>query len=71
MVFDDTVYVLACEGESEARRLEEVLRSERARRVFAGLVFWDAKRPVTAGVLRRLDLRRLAAAPLAREGQTP
>jgi len=62
VVFDDTVYVLACEDEAQARRLEGALRSEDARRFFEGLVFWDAKRPITAGVLRRLDLARLCGA---------
>ncbi len=59
VVFDDTVYVLACEDEAQARALERALRSEQARRFFEGLVFWDAKRPITAGVLRRLDPTRL------------
>jgi hypothetical protein len=36
------------------------LNSEPARGFFSALVFWDAKRPITIDVLRRLDLRALA-----------
>ena len=41
--------------------LAELLNSEAARGFFRSFVFWDSKRPVTAQLLARLDLGRLAA----------
>jgi hypothetical protein len=60
VVLDDTCYFLACETEAEARLLAELLASEPARELYGAFVFWDAKRPITTEILRRLDLRRLA-----------
>ena len=60
VVLDDTCYFLACESEAEARLLAELLASEPARELYGAFVFWDAKRPITTEILRRLDLRRLA-----------
>ena len=59
VVLDDTAYLLPCASEAEARRVHAGLMSESAQRFFCALVFWDAKRPITAGLLRRLDLRRV------------
>ncbi len=61
VVFDDTVYFLAYETEEEARRAHDLLCSDIALRFCKALIFWDAKRPVTAGILRQLSLERLAA----------
>jgi hypothetical protein len=58
-VFDDTVYFLACQGEDEARRVAALLNSDVAKAFYAAFLFWDAKRPITAELLRRLDLRKL------------
>jgi hypothetical protein len=55
-VFDDTCYFLACESEEEARRLASFLNSEPAREFYSSLIFWDAKRPITAEVLNQLQL---------------
>ena len=39
----------------------DLLNSEPARQgIFSAFVFWDAKRPVTIDMLRRLDLSALA-----------
>lgn len=54
VVFDDTVYFLACEGEAAARQLAAWLGSPRVRAFFGARIFRDAKRPVTAAVLRQL-----------------
>ncbi len=62
VVFDDTVYFVACATEDQARRVHALLDSALARRFYGALVFWDAKRPITARILRQLSLRRLAAA---------
>jgi hypothetical protein len=60
VVFDDTVYFTACRTEAEARLIASLLNSEAAREFFSAFVFWDAKRPITTELLRRLDLRALA-----------
>jgi hypothetical protein len=60
VVFDDTVSFLACSSRCEAERLARLLNSEPAREFYSASIFWDAKRPVTIDVLKRLDLRKLA-----------
>ncbi len=60
-VLDDTGYSLPCRSESEARFLLKLLESEPAQEFFAARVFWDAKRPITIGLLGQLDLAKLAA----------
>ena len=65
IVPDDTVYFLPCRHEPDARRLAGLLNSDAARGFFSAFVFWDAKRPITAELLRRLDLGALADEPVA------
>ena len=60
VVFDDTCYFLPCRNEEDARLLATLLNSESARGFFRSLVFWDAKRPITAQILGQFDLRILA-----------
>ena len=60
VVLDDTSYFLACQSEQEARSVADLLNSQPAREFFAAFVFWDAKRPITIDILRRLDLSALA-----------
>ncbi|MEW6138358.1 MAG: SAM-dependent DNA methyltransferase [Thermodesulfobacteriota bacterium] len=60
VVLDDTCYFVPCQESEQAQLLFTLLSSKRARRFFQSLIFWDAKRPVTAAVLRRLDLKILA-----------
>jgi len=59
-VLDDTCYFLACESEQEASLLARLLNSSTAREFFSAFIFWDAKRPITVDLLRRLDLQKLA-----------
>lgn len=59
VVFDDTVYLLPCPDEAVARAALAALESPAARDALAALVFPDAKRPVTASLLGRLDLAAL------------
>jgi hypothetical protein len=59
---DDTCYFLPCTSRAEADFFADLLNSEIAQHFLSSLVFRDAKRPITADVLRRLDLVRLAAA---------
>ncbi len=59
-VFDDTVYFLPCRSEHEARSLAALLNSDVAREFFSAYVFWDAKRPITVDLLKKLNLVALA-----------
>ena len=60
VVLDDTSYFLPCQTNGEALYLASLLNSSAARSFYSAFVFWDSKRPITAELLRRLDLRRLA-----------
>ena len=60
MVMDDTSYFLPCESREQATHWAAVLNSEPARVFFSAFVFWDAKRPITADLLGRVDLAALA-----------
>lgn len=60
-VLDDTCYFLPCQNEAEAQLLVSLLNSEPARQFYEAFIFWDAKRPITAKILRKLDLFALAA----------
>ena len=57
---DDTCYFIPCRTEDEARVLAEILNSSMAKEFLSSLIFWDSKRPITADVLRRIDLVALA-----------
>ena len=60
VVFDDTVYFLSCDSESEARLMCVILNSELAVEFLESMIFWDEKRPITIDLLKRLNLKRLA-----------
>ncbi len=60
VVLDDTGYFVPCRSEDEAELVASLLNSDAAREFYAAFAFWDAKRPITVDLLRRLDLRRLA-----------
>jgi hypothetical protein len=62
VLLDDTCYFISCESEAEADCVCSLLNSEMARDFYGAFVFWDAKRPITVDLLRRLDLLRLAQA---------
>ena len=59
-VLDDTCSFLPCATEEDARHLQSLLHSPPAQEFLNAFIFWDAKRPVTVEVLRRLDLAKLA-----------
>jgi len=61
VVFDDTVYVAACETDAEAMSLFKALQTPTSVSYFKAFVFWDAKRPITAEILNRLDVGQLGA----------
>jgi hypothetical protein len=60
VVLDDTSYFLPCQTKQQAEYLGSLLNSSTAQSFYRAFIFWDAKRPITADLLRRLDLRRLA-----------
>ncbi|MCJ7729362.1 MAG: hypothetical protein MUO27_05755 [Sedimentisphaerales bacterium] len=59
-MLDDTCYHLPCKTEGEATLIVELLNSNPAKEFLGSLVFWDSKRPITSGVLQRLNLVSLA-----------
>lgn len=61
VVLDDTSYFLSCGSEEEARYIAGLLNSPTAREFFSAYVFWDAKRPITIDMLKRLDLSALSS----------
>ncbi|MDH3603273.1 MAG: SAM-dependent DNA methyltransferase [Candidatus Tectomicrobia bacterium] len=78
IVLDDTCYFLPCQNQREAQGIASLLNSRMAREFFSAFIFWDAKRPITTDLLRRLDLWSLARvmgqerllAQQVRQGQT-
>lgn len=60
VVFDDTIYFLPCWSEEEADFLEGLLNSEPAQAFFHSMIYWNDKRPITADVLKRLSICKLA-----------
>ncbi len=62
VVMDDTCYFLSLKTKRQAVFVLRLLTSAEATEFFQARIFWDAKRPITADVLRRLDLRKLAQA---------
>lgn len=62
VVFDDTCYFFPCDSEEQASVLHRLVTSDAAIEFWSALVFWDAKRPITAKLLNALDLAELARA---------
>ena len=60
-VLDDTCYFIPCETKEEAEFFCSMLNSDMAKTFIRSLVFFDAKRPITIDVLKRIDLKKLAA----------
>ena len=60
VVLDDTCYFIGRRNKDEAYCLAEILNSKVAREFFSSLIFWDSKRPITTGLLNRLDITALA-----------
>lgn len=57
---DDTCYFIGCFNRREAALLYELLNSEIVLQFLQANVFNDSKRPVTADVLNRLDVKKIA-----------
>ena len=70
VVLDDTCYFVPCSTAEEAALLAELLNSPMAADFYRAFLFWDAKRPITVELLKRLNLRLLARES-GREDQLP
>jgi hypothetical protein len=60
IVLDDSSYFLSCDTQKEAVFIASLLNSQAASEFYGSFIFWDAKRPITVDVLKRLDLRLLS-----------
>lgn len=60
--FDDACYLLPFWDRLEAAAVAALLRTDPVKAFFRTLTFWDAKRPITKKLLRRIDLAAVAAA---------
>ena len=60
VVFDDTVYFLPCRSENEANFVHSLVQSKPYSQLLHGMIFAADKRPITAEVLRRISLERVA-----------
>lgn len=58
VMLDDTCYFLSFESEDQARRCHEYLNSEVVQAFIQSIVFWDAKRPISADLLQRISLEQ-------------
>lgn len=63
VMFDDTVYYLSFNTESEAQEALDLLISEPSLRLLSSLIFWDEKRPIKTGILNVVDWSRLGKKP--------
>jgi len=59
IVLDDTCYSFPCQTEDECNLLFDLLTSDLVREFLSAFIFWDTKRPITAEILNRLDLKSL------------
>lgn len=60
VLLDDTCYFFPCDSEEECAILHELVSCSPATEFWKALIFWDSKRPITAGLLNVLDLAALA-----------
>ena len=60
IIVDDTCYFIGSNDKQEACLLLELLNSEVAKQFLASNIFIDSKRPVTADVLNRIDLKKVS-----------
>jgi hypothetical protein len=60
VMFDDTVNFLSFETEEEAKFIFKLVTSSPSLEFLDSMIFWDAKRPITIDILRRLSLKAVA-----------
>ncbi|MBN1251803.1 MAG: SAM-dependent methyltransferase [Bacteroidales bacterium] len=61
MMVDDTCYFIPCHNEKEALIWEKLLNSKQCIDFLNSLIFYDAKRPITNDILKRINLGELAS----------
>ena len=60
VIIDDTCYSLGFETQEQAVFAKELCDAPIATEFFQSRIFWDSKRPITAELLRSLNLQRLS-----------
>lgn len=60
IVLDDTCYFVPCQSEEEACHVATLFNSTPACEFLSAYIFWDAKRPITIEILRKLDVAALS-----------
>ncbi len=60
VMLDDTSYFIGCKSKNEAEFLTELLCSKEAKSLLTSMIFWTDKRPITADLLKRLHIGKLA-----------
>ncbi len=60
MMVDDTCYFIPCNTKQEAKLWENLLNSDECIDFLHSLIFFDAKRPVTNDILKRINFSELA-----------
>ena len=60
VMLDDTVNFLSFETEEEAKFILSLITSKPSLEFLDSMIFWDEKRPITIGILRRLSLKAVA-----------
>jgi hypothetical protein len=59
VMLDDTCYFFSCESAEKAALLSSLLNDPLCLRFVNSLLFKDSKRPITKGILQRIDLKAL------------
>jgi len=60
IMLDDTCYFFPCYSKKQALFIEKLLNSKACLNFLESLIFFDAKRPVTIDILKRIDLIKLS-----------
>lgn len=60
VVLDDTLYFLPCRSEEEADFLMSLVQSKPYMDLVRAMIFLDEKRPITADLLKRISLKKVA-----------
>lgn len=60
IVLDDTCYFLSFNRKEQAELVQVLLSSDLTSDFFHSYIFWDNKRPITARLLKKLDISKLA-----------
>lgn len=62
VVLDDTIYFLPCQSEEEADLIMSLVQSKPYMELVGAMIFLDEKRPITADLLKRISLEKVAGA---------